>query len=59
MTNGKGLSKLKKIRANSEVRNKATYGLLKLTLYETSYDSEFVPIAGQTFSDSGGDECVL
>ncbi len=37
-TGVEGLSKFKKIRANSEVRDKDTYGLLKLTLYETSYD---------------------
>ena len=37
-TGGEGLSKFKRIRANSEVRDKGTYGLLKLTLYETSYD---------------------
>lgn len=38
---------------NSLVRNDATYGVLKLTLHETSYDWQFVPIAGQTFTDSG------
>jgi hypothetical protein len=35
------------------VRNGSTYGVLKLTLHETSYDWQFVPIAGQTFTDSG------
>ncbi len=58
-TGGKGPAKFQKIRANSEVRDQATYGLLNLTLYETSYDWEFVRIAGQTFSDSGTDGCVF
>ena len=35
------------------MRDSSTYGVLKLTLRETSYDWQFVPIAGQTFTDSG------
>ena len=31
---------------------------MKLTLNPTSYDWEFIPIAGQTFSDSGSADCV-
>ena len=42
---------------NSEVRNGNTYGVLKLTLHAASYDWEFVPIAGQTFTDSGSEGC--
>jgi len=34
-----------------------TYGVLKLTLRPTSYDWQFVPIAGQTFTDSGTTAC--
>ncbi len=37
----------------SEVRSVAAYGVLKLTLHPSSYDWEFFPIAGQTFTDSG------
>ena len=44
---------------NSEVRNDDTHGVLKLTLNANSYDWEFVPIAGQTFTDSGSASCVL
>jgi hypothetical protein len=29
-----------------------------LTLHPTSYDWEFVPIAGQTFTDSGSASCT-
>jgi 3',5'-cyclic AMP phosphodiesterase CpdA len=42
---------------NSEVRDNATYGVLKLTLHSNSYDWEFLPIAGQTFTDSGTAPC--
>lgn len=43
---------------NSEVRERRTYGVLKLTLRPNGYDWEFVPIAGQTFRDVGSAACV-
>jgi len=43
---------------NTEVRDADTWGVLKLTLHPTSYDWEFIPIAGQTFTDSGSANCV-
>ncbi len=43
---------------NSEARNDETWGVLKLTLHAGSYDWEFIPIAGQTFTDSGSADCV-
>jgi hypothetical protein len=42
---------------NSEVRNADTYGVLKLTLHVGSYDWAFLPVAGQTFTDSGSGTC--
>ena len=45
------------IRANSEVRNNTTHGVIKLTLRARSYDWEFVPVAGGTFRDSGSEKC--
>jgi acid phosphatase type 7 len=39
--------------ATSEVRATGTYGVLKLTLHASSYDWQFVPVAGQSFTDSG------
>ncbi len=45
------------LRANSEVRNRDTWGVLKLTLHATSYDWQFVPVAGKTFTDSGSGAC--
>ena len=43
--------------ANSQVRNNATEGVLKLTLHRTGYDWQFVPQAGKTFTDSGSGAC--
>jgi hypothetical protein len=43
--------------ANSEAQNSDTYGVLKLTLHATSYDWQFVPVAGATFTDSGSGSC--
>jgi hypothetical protein len=44
--------------SNSQVRNNTTHGVLKFTLQPTSYQWQFIPIAGQTFSDSGSTQCV-
>jgi hypothetical protein len=43
--------------ANSQVRNQTTWGVLKVTLNSSSYDWQFVPVAGQTFTDSGSTAC--
>jgi Calcineurin-like phosphoesterase len=57
-TGGSRLNPISTPIANSEVHNDDTFGVLKLTLHPTSYDWEFVPVAGGTFSDSGSDACV-
>jgi PKD repeat protein len=44
------------IAANSEVLA-APYGILKLTLNADSYSWQFIPIAGETFTDSGTGSC--
>jgi hypothetical protein len=44
-------------KANSEVRQADTFGVLKLTLHASSYDWEFVPEAGKSFKDSGTGPC--
>ena len=46
------------VAPNSQVRNNTTYGVLKFTLHPSSYDWQFIPIAGQTFTDSGSAQCV-
>jgi PKD repeat protein len=43
--------------ANSQVKNSSTFGVLKLTLHPNSYDFSFIPIAGQSFTDSGSTSC--
>ena len=43
--------------ANSELRNDDTYGVLKLTLHEDSYDWQFIPVAGGAFTDAGTGVC--
>ena len=57
-TGGRSLRGQGTVRANSEVRNFDTHGVLKLTLRATTYDFEFVPVAGRTFRDSGTGQCV-
>lgn len=42
---------------NSVVRNDDTFGVLKLTLRPTSYEWQFLPVAG-TFTDSGSATCT-
>jgi hypothetical protein len=44
---------------NSEVIDNQTYGVIKLTLHEFSYEWEFIPIEGQTFTDYGSDNCSV
>jgi predicted phosphohydrolase len=48
---------IKTVQLHSEVRNADTFGVLKLTLHPTSYDWQFVPEAGKTFTDSGSTSC--
>jgi acid phosphatase type 7 len=43
--------------ANSEVHNDETYGVLKLTLHPHSYEWEFAPVEGESFTDSGSGRC--
>ncbi|ATO14065.1 alkaline phosphatase [Micromonospora sp. WMMA2032] len=45
------------IQPNSEARNSSAYGVLKFTLHAGTYDWQFVPVAGQTYRDSGTGSC--
>src|SRR6266498_2341291 len=54
---GGDATKFGTIRANSEVRNSGTFGVLKLTLDDGSYAWQFVPIPGKSFTDSGTGTC--
>jgi hypothetical protein len=44
-------------RANSEIRQADSFGVLKLTLHPSGYAWEFVPEAGKSFHDSGSGSC--
>jgi hypothetical protein len=41
----------------SEVRNSDSHGVLRLTLHASSYEWQFMPIAGDSFTDAGSDSC--
>ena len=56
-TGGRSHSALKTPLPNLQVSNNTTYGVLQLTLHSTSYDWQFVPEAGKTFTDSGSTDC--
>jgi hypothetical protein len=45
------------LAANEVVRSAAAYGYLRLTLQADSYDWQFVPQPGQTFTDAGSGTC--
>ena len=55
-TGGATLYQVVRPAANSEVRHSG-WGVLKLTLAETSYSWEFVPVEGASFRDSGTGTC--
>jgi hypothetical protein len=44
-------------RANSETRDDATHGILRVGLLDESYEWEFVPVDGATYTDAGSTEC--
>ncbi len=56
-TGGANHTSFTTIFPNSEVRNSNTFGLLQVTLHPSSYDWQFVPEAGKTFTDSGTTAC--
>jgi chitodextrinase len=56
-TGGSNWTSIASVKPNSEVRNDRSFGILRLTLHPTSYDWQFVPAAGSTFTDSGTTQC--
>jgi hypothetical protein len=57
-TGGKEHTSIASVQPNSAARNTDTFGFLKLTLHPTSYDWQFVPETGKTFTDSGSRNCI-
>ena len=56
-TGGKNHYPISSVLPNSEAHDDDTYGVLRLTLHASSYDWQFVPEAGGTFTDSGTGSC--
>ena len=56
-TGGRSLNEISNPIANTEVYSDDAYGVLKLTLHPKKYEWEFVPVEGETFSDSGSAGC--
>jgi hypothetical protein len=57
-TGGKALRSFgDSVLAISQVRNDTTFGVLKLTLRQASYEWRFVPVPGSAFTDSGSSPC--
>jgi hypothetical protein len=56
-TGGRSHYQVRRVAANSEVRNTDTFGVLKVTLEPTRYTWEFVPEPGKTFRDAGATTC--
>jgi hypothetical protein len=46
-----------RIAPGSQIRQNTTFGVLRLVLHSTSYDWQFLPVAGRTFRDSGSQSC--
>jgi hypothetical protein len=57
-TGGYSLYERASTQPNSQLWENRTWGVLKLMLKSGSYDWEFLPIAGQSFRDSGSAACV-
>lgn len=56
-TGGRNVYGFGSIRPLSEVRNGASFGVIKLTLAPDQYTWEFVPAAGSSFTDTGAEAC--
>ena len=56
-TGGSHLRPFGDIHRHSAERQAHTFGVLELELHEGSYDWTFVPEAGETYTDTGADDC--
>jgi 3',5'-cyclic AMP phosphodiesterase CpdA len=56
-TGGKSHYSFGDLLPNSAATNDDAYGVIKLTLHPTSYDWEFIPEPGVSFTDSGNLPC--
>lgn len=56
-TGGAALYEIGAVKPHSDARNTSGRGVVKFTLHATSYDWEFVAIAGESFRDRGSAPC--
>jgi hypothetical protein len=56
-TGGRNTSAMGTTKANSQIFDRSSFGVLKMTLKPNGYDWEFVPIPGNTLHDSGSGTC--
>jgi hypothetical protein len=56
-TGGANHTSFTSVAANSEVRNDATFGVLRMVLHPNGYDWQFVPEKGASFTDAGSGTC--
>jgi acid phosphatase type 7 len=56
-TGGRSLYSIGEPIANSEVANDETYGVLTLAPHPDGYEWRFLPVEGETFTDSGSARC--
>ena len=56
-TGGRNHTSFTTTARNSEVRDRTSFGVVKLALRASSYEWEFVPMAGHTFRDAGVADC--
>lgn len=56
-TGGRGLYDLGSPPSTVEASNDSSRGVLQLTLRANGYDWQFIPVAGQSYSDTGSTQC--
>ena len=56
-TGGASLTPMFFAKSTTEIRDNTTHGVLKLNLHAKSYDWEFLPVEGQSFTDKGQGNC--
>ncbi|MDH3295532.1 MAG: metallophosphoesterase [Acidimicrobiia bacterium] len=55
---GRNHTSVGSLEPNSEASDDSSYGVLKMTLRPDSYEWEFVPAAGDSYTDSGSESCL-
>ncbi|MFZ6767350.1 metallophosphoesterase family protein [Undibacterium sp. Di26W] len=56
-TGGAKLTPMFLPKESTEIRDNSTHGVLKLSLHDKSYEWEFLPVPGESFTDKGKGSC--